>query len=180
MIYTAKELLEKGETEYSIRNKVSKGKLFLVERGVYSDESHPFINEVYICKKYPNAVLTGVSAYYIYSLTDRIPNKFDLATEQHSFPIRREEISQSYQDSSFFEVGITKMKYEDGEITIYDLERMLIETIRLKEKLSPELYYEVVGSFRKNKNKLDFYKINQYAKSFKNGEALLQRIKEVI
>ena len=72
------------------------------------------------------------------------------------------------------------MKYEDSEITIYDLERMLIETIRLKEKLSPELYYEVVDSFRKNKSKLDFYKINQYAKSFKNGEALLQRIKEVI
>ena len=105
MIYTAKELLEKGETEYSIRNKVSKGMLFLVERGVYSDEPNTFMNEAIISKKYPNAIITGLSAFHLYNLTDVIPNNFYVATEQHSFPIRKSDIKQSYQDQSFFEIG---------------------------------------------------------------------------
>ena len=60
------------------------------------------------------------------------------------------------------------------------LERLLIETIRLKEKYPREIYYEVINAFRKNKAKIDFYKLNQYLNSFKNGGVLLAKIKEII
>ena len=180
MIYSTNELLKNGETEYSIRNKIQKGKLFLIERGIYSNKAHIEEDEVYICKKYPNAIITGLSALYIYGLTDHIPERFYLATEQHSFPIRRNDVNQSYQEQSFFEIGKTTIKYSSGTINIYSLERLLIEVIRLKEKYSPELYYEVINSFRKIKNKLDFYKINQDLKGFSNGRQILQKIKELI
>ena len=180
MIYTAKELIELGETEYSIRKKVSSGIFFIVERGIYSTTEVNYVDEVYISKKYPNAIITGLSAFYIYDLTDHIPDCFFLATEQHSFPIRRKDVKQSYQDSSFFEVGLTTKQISSGSIRIYDLERLLIETIRLKEKYPRELYYEVISSFRKIKNKIDYYKLNIYLKSFSNGDSLLQKIKEII
>ena len=180
MIYLTKELLDQGETEYSIRTKVSKGALFLVERGVFSDKEIKYIDEAIICKKYQNAVLTGLSAFYLYGLTDQIPDNFYLATEQHSFPIRRDGVIQSYQDPSFFSVGIIEKEIETGLVNIYDLGRMLIELIRLKEKYPPELYYEVLNSFRKIKNRLDFYKLNEYAKHFKNQNSILQKIKEII
>lgn len=180
MVYLTKDLLKKGETEYSIRNKVLKGKLYSVERGVYSDEPNPLIDEVYLSKVYPNAIITGISAFSIYDLTDYIPETTYLATEQHSFPIRQNDIVQSYQDPSFFNVGRTTMKSEDGEINIYDLERLLIELIRLKEKYPRELYYEVLNNFRNIKHKLDYYKLNSYLKSFKNGDSLLFKIKELI
>ena len=180
MIYSTKELLENGETEYSIRVKLSKGVIFLVERGIFSDKQIDYVDDAVICKKYPFAVLTGLSAFYFYGLTDQIPDMFYLATEQHSFPIRRDGVMQSYQDSSFFSVGIIKKETETGIVNIYDLERMLIELIRLKEKYPPELYYEVLNSFRKIKNEIDFYKVNEYAKHFKNYHSLLQRIKGAI
>ena len=180
MIYSAKELFKNGETQYSIRNKISKGDLFCLEHGLYSSDPEPFIDEEYICKKYPQTILTGLSAFYIYGLTDVIPNKFHLVSEQHSFPIRRNDVAQSYQDSSFFSVGKKKMRYGESYIAIYDLERMLIELIRLREKYPPELYYEVINSFRKIKDKLDFYKINKYLEKFKNGESLQKKIKEAI
>ena len=107
MIYTTKELLELGENEYSIRNKTKNGQLFLLEHGLYSDEPKPSLDESYICKKYPNSIITGLSAFYIYELIDHIPDKFYLATEQHSFPIRREEVIQSYVDRSYFKIGMT-------------------------------------------------------------------------
>ena len=180
MIYTTEELIKNNETQYSIKNRLINKTLFLIERGIYSDEENPLLNECYISKKYPHAIITDLSAFYIYDLTDHIPTNFYLATIQHSFPIRRDDVVQSYQDPSFFSIGVTTIKYEKGVINIYDLERMLIELIRLKEKYPPELYYEVVNSFRKIKNKLDFYKINEYAKHFKNGKNLLQKIKEII
>ena len=180
MIYLTKELLENGETEYSIRDKISNGELFCIEHGVYSDESSPYVNEIYVCKKYPNAIITGLSAFYIYDLTDYIPEQICVATEQHSFPIRRDNVSQSYQSKSFFFVGKTSIEYDGGVINIYDMERMLIELIRLKDKYPPEQYYEIINSFRKIKHKLDFYKINEYAKHFKNGATILSKIKEVI
>ncbi len=181
MIYTTKELLEKGETEYSIRNKLKGGSLFMFERGYYCDEPNSSFNsEVFIYKKYPYAILTGLSAFYIYGLTDFIPDRYYLATEQHSFPIRRSDIKQSYQDSSFFEVGVTIKKLEEGYVRTYDLERLLIELFRLKEKYPREIYYEVVNSFRKIKDKIDFYKVNRYLKSFSNGSSILLKIKEAI
>lgn len=180
MIYSTEELLKNGETQYSIRNKLNNAELFLVERGIYSDDPHPLINECYISKKYPHSIITDLSALFIYDLTDHIPTYFYLATAQHSFPIRKDNVKQSYQDHSFFLVGKATIEYDNGLINIYDLERMLIELIRLKEKYPPEIYYEVINSFRKNKDKLDFYKINEYVKHFKNGKSLLQKIKEMI
>ena len=181
MIYTVKELLNSGETAYSIRNKLNKGDLFSIERGIYSTiKKSYFINESYISKKYPNAIFTGISAFYFYGLTDCAPEYFYVATKQHSFPIRRQDIKQSYQDESFFQIGSTIESSDDGMIRIYDLERTLIELFRQKEKYPREIYYEVLNSFRKIKEKLDFYKINQYLKSFSNGESILQRIKEAI
>ena len=181
MIYTTKELLDIGETEYSIRNKLKNGSLKLVERGLYSSNSQDKLNsEVYVSKKYPYAIITGLSAFYIYGLTDYIPDYFYLATEQHSFPIRRSDVKQSYQDESFFEVGVTIKHLDEGTIRIYDLERLLIELFRLKEKYPREIYYEVVNSFRKIKDRIDFYKVNQYLKSFSKSDYILTRIKETI
>ncbi len=181
MIYSTKELLDMGDTEYTIRMKLKNGSLFLVERGYYkTNPGHHFRNEAFISKKYPSAILTGISAFSLYGLTDYIPQAFYLATEQHSFPIRRDDIKQSYQNASFFKVGVIYKKTNEGVIRTYDLERLLIELFRLKEKYPREIYYEVVNSFRKIKNSLDFYKLNQYLRLFSNGSTLLLKIKEVI
>lgn len=181
MIYTTKELIEKGETQYSLRQKLADHSLRLVERGIYYDENDsPYVDETFICKKYPNVVLTGLSAFFIYGLTDVIPDYFYLATKQHSYPIKRKDIKQSYQDESIFNVGVVTKQLNNGNIKIYDLERLLIELFRLKEKYPRELYYEVLASFRKIKDQIDYYKLNQYLKYFSNGKNLLYKIKEMI
>lgn len=180
MISTTKELINKGETQYSIKRKLLSGDLFLIERGIYSDEPNPYIDEAYLSAKYPNAVLTGLSAFNLYDLTDHVPESFYFATEQHSFPIRRKDVMQSYQESSFINVGVTTVKTNSGVIRIYDLERMLIELVRLKEKYPREVYYEVLNSFRNIKNQLDFHKLNNYMDKFTNRDTLASKIKELI
>ena len=181
MVYSTHELIKKGETEYSIRCKLQNGSLVKHSRGFYAlPDEKDYIDEAFICKKYPESILTGLSAFYIYDLTDHIPDSFCLTTLQHSFPIRREDVKQSYQERKYFGIGVTTKEIECGTVRIYDLERLLIELFRLKEKYPKELYYEVLSSFRKIKDKLDFYKVNSYLKSFRNGKNLLLKIKESI
>lgn len=181
MIITTKGLIALGETEYSIRKQLDDGKLRLIERGYYStDPDDVFGNEVFISKKYPSAIITGLSAFFIYGLTDFVPEYFYLATEQHSFPIRRNDVKQSYQDPSFFEVGVIDKELEEGVVRTYDLERLLIELFRLKGKYPREIFYDVLSSFRKIKDQIDFYKLNQYLKRFSNGSSLQKKIKEAI
>ena len=180
MVYTTKELLESGQTEYSIRNSIKNGSLFLIEHGMYSDEPNPLKDEIYMCKKYPHAILTGFSAFYFHDLTDFIPEKFYFATEQHSFPIRKDDVVQSYQDESTLFVGANKVQYDDGFIKVYDLERTLIELIRYKDKYPADLYYDVLRTFRRRRDELDFFKVNEYASHFKNGSKILERIMDAI
>lgn len=181
MIYTTKELLGFGETEYSIRIKVKEKKLYEIERGFYcTKESELFKSEVFICKKYPQSIITGLSAFYFYNLTDVVPEKFYLASLQHSFPIRRKDVSQSYQESTFFEVGLSEVAIDGNIIKIYDLERLLIELIRQKQRYPIDLYYEVLNSYRKIKNQLNFKKINHYLGFFSNSKNLFLKIKEVL
>lgn len=133
-----------------------------------------------IRKKYPNAVLTGLSAFALYDLTDHIPHYHYFATAQHSFPIRRSDIKQSYQDPSFLNVGAVEKKIGGMVVRIYDLERLFIELLRLKERYSPDVYYEVLNSFRDIKDSIDFYKLNQYLDHFPNKDSMLEKIMEVI
>lgn len=180
MIITTKELIKRGETQYSIKQKLTNKEIKLIRRGVYSFGDENYISEGYICRKYPNVVITGISAFSIYNLTDYIPKVIHVASRQHSYPINIKEIKQSYQSNRFFNVGVTTILFKDEEIKIYDLERLLIELIRLKETYSKDLYYDVLESFRKIKYTLDFYKISEYVKKFNNPSILLSKIKELI
>ena len=180
MVYSTKELYELGENDYSIKNRLKDESLFLVERGFYSTSYNTFLYEQLLTKKYPRAILTGISAFALYDLTDSIPKYLYLATLQHSFPIRRKDVKQSYQEKKYFEIGVVEKDVFDMKVRTYDLERLLIELVRLKEKYPRELYYEVLQSFRDKKHEIDFYKLNKYAKSFKNGSNLLFKIKEII
>lgn len=181
VVYTTKELLKNGETEYSIRMKLNSGLLTRLERGVYAaSQDHVIYDEELLCKKYPKAVITGLSAFYLYDLTDHIPDFYYLATEQHSYPIRRKEVKQSYQDASFFNVGIVEKKVGGVMVRIYDLERLFIELLRLKEKYPSDVYYEVLNSFRNIKDSIDFYKLSQYLRKFPNQDSLIEKTMEVI
>lgn len=80
----------------------------------------------------------------------------------------------------FLKIGITKCKIEETELFIYNKERLLIELIRYKTKLSYELYKEVINNYRKIKNELDFMKVYKYAQVFNSPYIMKTIEKEVM
>ncbi len=179
MLFYYKELLEKGFNRYQIEKKIKNREIFKVSRGIYSDEEYPSDLSI-IMKKYPRSILTLNSAFFYYDLTDKIPEYYCLATEKKSHAINEDSVKQIFTTKKFLYIGLTQMKIEDTEVNIYDKERMLIELIRYKTKLPYELYKEVINSYRKIKEQIDFIKVYKYAKSFNNSYIIRTIETEVI
>lgn len=178
MLYYFNELLKTGFSRNQIEKKVKNNELFKIARGIYSDEEYPDDLSV-IVKKYPNVILTLNSAFYYYELTDKIPEYYYLATDIKSYIIKASSVKQVFMKKDFLKIGLTKCTIEETQINIYDKERLLIELIRYKTKLPYELYKDVINSYRKIKNTLDFVKLYKYASIF-NSPYIIQTIEKEV
>lgn len=168
MVSYYSELLGNGLNRGQIENKVKNGELYKISRGLYSNQK--LTNELeIITKKYPNAILTLNSAFFYYDLTDKIPEYYYLATDRKSKKISDKKVKQIYTKKELLNIGATKEIIDGVTVNIYDKERMLIELIRYKTKLPFELYKEVINSYRKIKNDINFIKLSDYAQSFNSA-----------
>lgn len=178
MIYLYRDLVKENYSDYRIKKEVKEGRLFVVDKGIYSTTKDHNYLEV-ICKKHPNAILTLESAAYCYGLIKEMPKTYYVATKQKDRKIQNEKIKQTFMSDYLYDVGSNKVKYLGFNINIYDLERLLIEITRNKKNISFELYKEIIKSYKKivrllNKNKLETYL------SFFQDEKIKQRIEKEV
>jgi len=179
MLYYYNELLKSGLTRYEIEKQLKLKQIYKVTNGIYSNEIEPHELEV-ILKKFPNTVVTLNSAFFHYGLTDKIPDFYYLATKRDENKIEFVEVKQIFMKKEYLKVGVTITNIENIKVPIYDKERMLIELMRYRTKLSYELYKEVINNYRKIKEDLDFIKLYKYAKIF-NKPFIMETIeKEII
>ena len=66
------------------------------------------------------------------------------------------------------------------ELRIFDKERLLIETIRMRTKMPLDLYHEVIGSYRKEVGVLYPAKIEDYLESFPKKNVIFDAIKREV
>ena len=180
MLYTLPELLKEYKNEYRIRSLLNESKIFKIEHGLYTDNQFYIKDEVYCCKKYDSSIITLESAFSYYDLVDETFDYFSIATPRNSTRISNSLICQHYQMPDIINIGVDIVESKQGVFKIYNLERLLIETFRLKNKIAADIYKEVINSYRDIKDKLDIYRLVQYSEKIKNGDHILDRILEVI
>lgn len=174
-----KDCIEKYGSLYQINKAIRSGRLHKIEPRVYSDTGDE--NELEIVQwKHPNAIMTLNSAYFYYGLTDVIPTEYHMATESHARRIVDPIVRQYYMPEGTFAIGKTDMQYCGDEVRVYDLERLLIETARMKSKLPYDLYKEVVASFRSRIGEIVPAKIQLYLRSFPKRESIESIIGEEV
>lgn len=175
MILTYKQCIEKFGSDYLLKKEISEERLFQKEKGIYSSSRSCSDLEI-ISVKYPRAIFTGESAFYYHSLTDVIPDYYYLATVRTDARIKDQRIIQTFVKKDIFDMGKEKMKYHNTEISIYSLERMLIELMRFRNKLPFDYYKEIILNYRNKVEKMDFSKVEEYAYKFRNADKLLDMI----
>ena len=157
MLYTYNDCIKEYGSDYQLKKALLDQKLYKVEKGIYSSEKYASELAV-VSLKYPNSVFTDESAYYYHDLTDVIPDHYFLATRRTDSRIRDKRVIQSFISNEVFDHGIIDMSYNNAVIRIYSRERMLIENYR-------RIIYD-----------LDFWKVEEYAALFANGENIMKII----
>ena len=157
---------------YQIEKAVREGRLFKMASGVYSDSGEESEVEV-LQARYPKSVLSLDSAYYYYDMTDEVPERYVLVTADNSPRIREPTVRQLYVPAGALMVGATEYDYEGERLRIYDLERLLVETARMKNLMPADLYKEIVLWYRANLKRLDPSKLGEYAVAFPHKDRIL-------
>lgn len=160
-----KECRRRFGSPYQIDKAVADGRLAKIEPGVYSDGGR--VSELATIQfKYPKSILAFESAYFYHDLTDVIPDAYHLATPSNAPAINDTRVRQYYLPRAIYSVGMVEIDYCGDRVRTYDLERLLIDTARMKSKLPSDLYKEVVLSFRSRVGSLSEEKIGSYLPLF--------------
>ena len=161
-MYTKDECIKKYGSKYNINKVMEEGKLYRVDRGIYSEKKH--VPELgLLLFKYPKAIVTMRNAWFIHGLTDVVPDKYDFATDRDAAKITDKRVKQYFYPSEILTIGLIEMEYQGYTIRIYNKERMLVELIRYKSKLPFDYYKEIIRNYRKILPELDIRKIEDYA-----------------
>ena len=169
------ECLKELGSDYMIQKKISSGELFKVGKAVYSEDK--YVPEIAVLSfLYPNAVITMRNAFYIYGLTDVIPDDYDLATDRNAAKIKNEHVKQYFYPVNFFNQGIVQIEYKGYPVRIYSKERMLVELLRYKNKLPYDYYKEVLGNYRKILHELDTQLIQDYVPQMPKSKMIFRAL----
>lgn len=104
---TREQCLQEYGSDYYIQKKVESGALFRIDKGVYSLKQH--VPEIAVLMyKYPNAVVTMQSAFYMHGLTDVIPDEYDLATTRNAAKIPDKRVKQYFVPDVFLLRELTR------------------------------------------------------------------------
>ncbi len=174
MLYLYKDLANKGYSDYQIKKQVQEKKLYMVKKGVYSTtENYDYLE--YLVKKHPNGIVTLETACICYSLLKKKPTVYYIATKQKDRKIKDDRVKQIFMTDSLYMVGANVVTYQQYNIRIYDLERLLVEMVRNKTNLDYDTYTEIIHNYQKISKLLNKNKLEQYIRLFKD-----KRIKERI
>ena len=167
MVYLYKDLTQKGYSDYQIKKMIKENKLFMIKKGAYSTTKEYDYLE-YLVKKHPNVIVTLETACRCYSLIKNKPNTYYLATKQKDRKIKDENVKQIFMTDTLYNVGANIVTYQQYNIRIYDLERLLVEVVRNKINIDYDSYMDIINSYKKISKLLNKNKLEQYINMFKD------------
>lgn len=175
MLYTYETCIEKFKSDYQLRKQIEQGNIYKIDKGIYSDTLYESDIEI-VRMKYPNAVFTLNSAFYYYGLTDTIPRMYYLQTDKDATKIHDNKIKQIFDNHNSMNLGVIEMQYDNTNIKIFNRERLLIELIRHRNKMSLDYYKEIISNYRRIIYELDIQAIQEYAKMLPKTDKVMEII----
>lgn len=174
-LLSRQECLSRFGSDYFIERQIAAGNLFRLETGVFAEQKNVPENAI-VSHRYPHGVITLLSAFYHYGLTDVIPESCDLATDRNAAKIRDARVRQYFVPGEILHLGAVMDQEHDYPIRIYSKERLLIELLRYKTKLPFDLYKEVLLSFRKIVHQLNMQDIRDFAMAMPKRKMIMEAL----
>lgn len=179
MLYRHKDLIKIYKNDYQINKLIINNKIIKRDDGLYSDEKNESFTDV-VAIRYPNAVITGLTAYYCYKLLDYNPAMLHVSSPRNSTKIIDTNIKQHFTSENIHNLGIVSLGISSNSIKIFNKEKLLIELFRLKGKISDRDYNYVYNNFNKIKKQLNKDLIYNYLKKYPFNGKLYKQIEDFL
>ena len=175
MFFNYKDCITKYHNDYFLEKAVSEGKLYKVEKGIYSDT--PTWRELaLVAYKNENAIFTMNSAFYYQDLTDSIPESYFLGTNRDAAKIKDSNVKQFFYPEQTLMLGVEEKVINGTPIKLYSKERLLVELIRHKNKIPFDYYKEIINSYRNRIYELDEEWFEDNIKKFPGSKKIMNTI----
>ena len=174
-LLSRQECLSRFGSDYFIEQRIAAGHLFRVGNGIFAEHKHVPENAI-ISHRYAHGVITLLSAFYHYGLTDVIPEACDLATSRNAAKIHDARVKQYFVPDDVLYQGAIMDQEHDYPIRVYSRERLLVELLRYKNKLPFDLYKEVLLNFRKIISQLNMQDIQDYAMAVPKRKMIMEAL----
>ena len=174
-LLSRQECLARFGSDYFIEQRIVAGSLFRLGNGLFAEEQHVPENAI-ASYRYPQGVITLLSAFYHYGLTDVIPDTCDLATSRNAAKIHDTRVRQVFVPDAILYNGAIMDQEHNFPIQIYSKERLLIELLRYKNKLPFDLYKEVLLNYRKILPQLNIQDIQDYAMAAPKRKMIMEAL----
>lgn len=148
---------------------VSQNEEFIkIKNGIYATLDALANDTFDIDRIIPKGILCTYSAWSYYGMTTQIPDSFYVAIDRKrkvrlpSMPA----ITLVYISSQNLNLGVTKEKFGDFEVLIYDRERCVCDAIKYRNKIGIDVMAEIIIWYLKYPNR-DLDKLCKYASSLR-------------
>lgn len=179
MIYFHNDFTKRGYKDYHVKRLLKEGKLFFIQKGVYSTTKEINYFE-YITKKHPNALIDLWTACYCYGFLKENKMPYVIATKQKDRKVKEENIKQIFMTDELYFLGQNILKFEGVKIRTFDIERLLVEVVRNKTNIDYEVYSEIIENYKKLAKILNKRKLISYIPYFKDKKILSRIENEVL
>jgi len=161
------ELVKLFGNRMEVTRKAKEGLIQSLGNGFYaSNEMDPFTANLYLTTKYyPQGVISGKTALYLYGYSQNFIQKIDIDIKRGSSI--RNKLFQVHRVPDKRLIGITHINYEGIKILVYDKERTLAEAYLLDPE--GELFYRALKRYIKTE-KINIEKFLYYDQVFKNQD----------
>ena len=168
-LYT-KDVTESGIRRESLKKYLDEGILIRESRGIYSfsgNNNDEFVLLQSRCKK---GIFSYGTALYFHGLSDRFPHMISLTVPKNYnvFYLKEKMHNVDFHRTtpSLWNIGITEtISPQGGKIKIYDKERCICDTIRIRRQTDPQIYSQAIKGYFSSKES-NYIRLMEYAKKF--------------
>jgi predicted transcriptional regulator of viral defense system len=160
---------------------VTSGELERISRGVYVSTGAMDDEMFALQKRAKKIVFSHETALFLHGLSDRTPFRHSITVPSSYKPSQhiKKVCKIYYVTPKLIGLGLTTMKSSMGnEITTYDTERTICDTIRSRNKMDSQIVLDALKRYASLKT-ADMNKLSIYAKQF-NVDKILQKYMEVL
>jgi predicted transcriptional regulator of viral defense system len=182
-VFSYSEARAQGYSDHALRRLRAEGAIELLSRGVYrrTDVATAEIELSEIVLRAPRATLCLTTALSRHDLTDTIPNTIDVALPHGTWlPTLSAPVTWHKFARATFEIGRETVRIDNHRIGLYDAQRSIVDTFRLRHLEGYELAIDALKRWLRKRGSQPSALLAMAHRVDPRSEAALRRAMEII